>query len=204
MSRARTGSPGRIGLAGYMGSGKSTVATFLASRGYRVIEADQEAKQLMQRDAAVLQALRRAFGDEACDGSSVRFERLAPIVFGDRDAMATLNRIVHPPLLGYLEQRIGGAGKVALDAALLPLWNNQGLFDALWWVEAPREERLERLARRTGLDRETLLTRMQLQESMVAQPPRPPWVAIVNDDGPEELEQAVAALLGDTTATAKG
>jgi len=183
----------RLGLAGYMGAGKSRAAKFLARRGWAVVDADREARELMQSDREVLTRLSSEFGERVCDGKVVRFPVLADIVFSSADWMARLNAIVHPVLrirlLAAMERLTGR--NVVLDAALLPLWDKGFELDLLLWVHAGRAVRLERLADRTGLDQAVVGKRMDLQEAMLAEPPCPPWTRVVNDGGVDDLEWSI-------------
>jgi dephospho-CoA kinase len=86
----------RVGLTGGLGSGKSTVATFLRELGAEVIEADELGRALMEPGQAVYAAIVETFGREvvAPDGRLNR-SRLAELAFqGGR--LNELNAIVHP------------------------------------------------------------------------------------------------------------
>ena len=90
----------RAGLTGGIGSGKSEVARRLAAHGAVVIDADVAARAVVAPGTAGLARVAGAFGAGVLgpDGALDR-ERLGAIVFGDPDARATLNAIVHPCLL---------------------------------------------------------------------------------------------------------
>ena len=76
-----------IGLTGGIGSGKSTVARMLASRGAVVLDADVLARDVVEPGTTGFDAVVRRFGDGvvAPDGTLDR-EALASIVFADDGA----------------------------------------------------------------------------------------------------------------------
>jgi dephospho-CoA kinase len=89
----------RVGLTGGLGSGKSTVASYLRALGAEVIEADALGRALMEPDQPVYAEIVRAFGPEVV-GSDGRLNRvrLAELAFrGGR--LNELNAIVHPAVI---------------------------------------------------------------------------------------------------------
>ncbi len=84
-----------IGLTGGIGSGKSTVARFLAELGAVIIDADKVGHEALQPGSEVQQQVVAAFGRQiiAADGNINR-ARLGRIVFDNPEALAKLNRSV--------------------------------------------------------------------------------------------------------------
>jgi dephospho-CoA kinase len=94
----------RVGLTGGLGSGKSTVGTYLRELGAQVIEADELGRALMEPGQAVFAEIVRVFGPEvvATDGRLDR-ARLAEFAFrGGR--LQELNAIVHPAVIEQQRQ----------------------------------------------------------------------------------------------------
>ena len=87
----------RIGLTGGIGSGKSTVAGFLARRGAAIIDADAISRSLTAPGGRAMAAIARTFGaamigpDGAMDRQAMR-ER----VFQEPQAKRQLEHIIHP------------------------------------------------------------------------------------------------------------
>ena len=92
-----------IALAGYMGSGKTTCARFFADAGAMLINADLEAKALMESEPKILQELKAEFGDSILENDKISYSRLGSIVFGSVEPLLKLNSITHPPLLKKLK-----------------------------------------------------------------------------------------------------
>lgn len=192
----------RIGIAGYMGAGKSTAARILASSalagGGLIIDADLEAKALMTEDRPIRHELAAAFGGSIIGKDGLSFSTLGQIVFGSREKLLQLNAIVHPALVQRLRSMLLQEHKeenCILDAALLPLWNIESLFDTCIWVHAPFETRLERLQRtRTDLSEQALRDRMRMQEASLPSPEGMPWRQVDNNGDLDQLARRLAAL----------
>jgi dephospho-CoA kinase len=94
----------RVGLTGGLGSGKSTVASFLRELGAHVIEADVLGREMMEPGHLVYTRIVSTFGPEvvAADGRLNR-GRLAELAFkGGR--LNELNSIVHPAVISAQQQ----------------------------------------------------------------------------------------------------
>jgi dephospho-CoA kinase len=89
----------RVGLTGGLGSGKSTVATFLRELGAHVVEADVLGRQMMEPGHEVYKKIVRTFGPEVVlPDSRLNRARLAELAFrGGR--LHELNAIVHPAVI---------------------------------------------------------------------------------------------------------
>jgi dephospho-CoA kinase len=186
----------KIGVAGYMGSGKSTCARLLAeSSSSLVIDADAVAKELMTEDKGLQARLVAAFGGSIGEGGGISSEALGRIVFAAKDELVKLNEIVHPSLVRRLDVLVhrNGRAHCILDAALIPLWGIERWFDVCLWVDASAACRLQRLKGRwRDIDKESLCARMRLQEEVMPAPDRSPWIRLENEGCVEELAAAVA------------
>jgi len=148
----------RAGLTGGIACGKSTVAKMFAELGSHVVDADLLVHQLYRPGEEVYHELVRRFGPEIVkpDGEIDR-ARLAALAF-DGGRVEELNRIVHPAVIRRQEQWMREtAGKdpgavVIVEAALIFEAGTQGRFDKMIVVTCGAEQKVERLARRSGLD----------------------------------------------------
>lgn len=189
----------RIGIAGYMGSGKSTCAGLMAGRkagaAMRVIDADHEAKLMMNGDDSIRERLETAFGGSVVDGNSVRFGQLGKAAFASVEAVRQLNSIVHPPLVKRLRNLVyARTAPCILDAALIPMWGIEAWFDRCLWVTASPECRMERTRSRTGLSPEQIRLRMSVQEALFCAPTGPLWIIVENEGSLDELRNRIAGL----------
>ena len=87
----------RVGLTGGIGSGKSTAARRFAELGAVLVDSDVLAREVV---AGAPRASARSSqpSERVCSGATYRLDRpaLAAVVFGDPQARARLNAIVHP------------------------------------------------------------------------------------------------------------
>ena len=121
-----------VGLTGGIGSGKSTVSAALAARGAVIIDADQITRELQAPGQPLLGELAARFGDGilTAEGALDR-PALAAIAFGDAEALADLNAIMHPAIGREIARRIEAAAQtdqiVVMDFALLTENPREGL-----------------------------------------------------------------------------
>jgi dephospho-CoA kinase len=181
--------PLSIGIAGYMGAGKSTAAALFAAQGYSLIDADGEAKRLMHGDAGIRRKLAEGFGPGVLNGTRIDFHALGTAAFASAENLARLNHIVHPLLLDRLSARMSEQGmqRFALDAALLPLWEGLPRLDALVWVRASSAIRRRRVLAKGGLQADEVERRMTLQEQLMPEPESLPWIRVNNETTPGGL-----------------
>jgi dephospho-CoA kinase len=87
----------RIGLTGGIGSGKSTVAGFLARRGAATIDADAISRSLTTPGGRAMAAIARTFGESMIspDGAMNR-QAMRERIFQDPQAKHQLEHIIHP------------------------------------------------------------------------------------------------------------
>lgn len=158
----------RVGLTGGIGAGKSEVARLLAGHGAYVVDADVVAREVVEPGTPGLQSIVEAFGDGVLqpDGSLDR-KALAARVFSDAQALARLNRIVHPLVAARTAELVSGLSDdpvVVHDVPLLVENDLAGAYDVVVVVDAPEDVRLERLVAR-GLDAADARARMHAQAS---------------------------------------
>lgn len=96
------------GLTGGLGTGKSSVSTFLRSHGWRVIDADEISRNILKRGTPAYRQVVKAFGSSVLDKASGEVDRmrLRHIVFQDAAKRRLLNRLTHPWIIGTILWRI--------------------------------------------------------------------------------------------------
>lgn len=158
-----------VALTGGIGSGKSTVAGGLASRGAPLIDADRIAREVVAPGGRAYAGLVERFGDAILDDSgNVRRPTLAAIVFSDPDALADLNRLTHPAIGEVIVERAAAladhTGPVVLDVPLL----NSSTIElyrpaALLVVDTPEDLAVQRLVAHRGFTEQDARARMAAQ-----------------------------------------
>ncbi len=158
-----------IGLAGGIGSGKSTIARLFASQGCAVIDSDADAHAALQSEA-VRAELRKWLGDAVfnADGT-VNRKAVGSRIFNDPAQVQRLNALIHPRVAA---QRELAMAKYLADPTLRAIvWDTPLLFevglndqcDAVVFIQAPRELRLERVRHTRGWTPEELEKRENFQ-----------------------------------------
>ncbi len=159
-----------VAITGGIGSGQSTVANFFRKWGAWVINADQKAKEVIQRDRSVKKALKQTFGNDVFDRrGNLNTNKLAALAFKDEISTQKLNQIVHPRMVAYLVEELEQARFsrkypiVAIDAALIYEISIEQMFDAVIVVYAPVELRYKRVRQRDGMTRQEFFARVNKQ-----------------------------------------
>ena len=189
-----------IGLTGGIGVGKSTVAAELARLGATVVDCDDLGRVVVEPGGRAYNPLVERFGSEILqpDGRLDRAE-LASRVFGHPEALADLNAITHPAIDVEIAAAIAAAATevVVLDMAVLVESDlGAGQYDGVLVVEAPLEQRLDRLANDRGMPEEQARARIASQAGDDDRRAVADHV-IVNDGSIDELVVAVRRYWDD-------
>jgi dephospho-CoA kinase len=187
-----------VGLTGGIASGKSAAARVLSGLGVGIVDADQVAREVVEKGRDGLAAVVAAFGSEVltADGALDR-EKVAKLVFREPEARKALQAITHPRIAIRSAEQIAALTATAspyviYDAPLLvEVGAHRGL-DALIVIAAERETQIARAVARDGMARD------EAERRIAAQLPLADKVAVadyvVNNDGSfEALEEAVRA-----------
>ncbi|WP_291916680.1 dephospho-CoA kinase [Limnohabitans sp.] len=166
----------RIGLTGGIGSGKSTVAGFLARRGAAIIDADAISRSLTAPGGRAMAAIVRTFGEAMLgpDGAMNR-QAMRERIFQDPHAKRQLEHIIHP-LVGQItaEQAQAavqsGRRVLVFDVPLLvesgERWRKQ--VDRVIVVDCDVPTQMQRVMARSGLSAEEV-ERIVAQQATRAQ-----------------------------------
>lgn len=154
-----------IGLTGGIGSGKTTIARYIESKGIPVYIADIEAKKLME-DRKIINAIQTAFGTDIVKNSTINRTELSKIVFNNPEKLAVLNGIVHPAVKEHFKEWLKAHHSspfvVKETAILFETGGNKECYQTIL-VTAPLEQRIERVMERDKVTKEQVLDRMKNQ-----------------------------------------
>lgn len=190
----RSGAVLLVGLTGGIGAGKSSVSALLAAKGAVVIDADAITRELQEPGTPVFEAMVERFGPGivAPDGTLDR-AAVADIVFNDAEALADLNKIVHPAVGAEIANRLQAEAEtdhvVILDVPLLVESGRDDMV-ALIVVDADPEIAVTRLVEQRGFREADARARIARQASREERLARADFV-IHNDGTREELERRV-------------
>lgn len=169
MAEVASGPAVRVGLTGGIGSGKSTVAGMLAELGATVIDADAISRATTAAGGAAMAAIGTQFGAEFLtpEGALDR-DRMRSRVFGQPEARAQLEAIIHPLVRAEIARRCAAmrGGCAVLDLPLLaesPAWQAQ--VDCVWVVDCQPETQVRRVMARNRWTREQVMAVLAAQAS---------------------------------------
>ncbi len=192
--------PPRIGLTGGIGSGKSTVAALLVSRGATLLDTDLIARRLTLPGGAAIEAIRSTFGDAfiGSDGGLDR-PRMREAAFADAHQKRRLEAILHP-LIGSEVEGLASASAAGTKALVfdVPLLVESGRWrsrvDRVWLVDCSESVQVERVVARSGWSEEAARSVIAQQATRPAR--RATADAVIHNDGITlaELEREVQFL----------
>ena len=191
-----------VALTGGIGAGKSLVANYLFTLGANVLDADQLARTAIERGSEGFDEVLAAFGDSILKDGDIDRRVLGEIVFSDTSKRKLLEGIIHP----RVQQALTDARKslsedqiLIYEIPLLVETDAAGKFDSIITVEAPLEQRIERLKSR-GL----FISEIENRIASQATPDERKAIAnyvIENDGNEEELLRKVESLWEDLNAS---
>jgi len=163
--------PGKyvIGLTGSIGTGKSVVRRMLEHLGAYGIDADALAHRAIAKGAPGYEPILETFGRFLLNSEEqIDRARLGRLVFNDRDALAALERIIHPLVLQAVDLLVKRAPHkvVVIEAIKLFETDLVNMCDSLWVVYAPPEIQLARLMQHRKMDE------IEARQRISAQPPQ--------------------------------
>lgn len=154
-----------LGLTGSIGMGKSTVANMLRELGVPVFDADAVVHRLQGPGGPLLPAIEAAFPGTTSPAGVDR-QALGAHVFGNAEALAGLERIVHPAVAAervtFLTEH-AVAPIVVIDIPLLYEKGHGNGLNAVAVVSAPADMQRERVLARPGMTPEKFAQILKLQ-----------------------------------------
>ena len=157
--------PAIIGLTGSIGMGKSTVAAMFEELGVPVFDADAEVRAMQGPGGIVLPEIEAAFpGTTGPDG--LDRNELGRRVFGDAEALARLEGIMHPAVAARRAEFLAthaGAPMLVFDIPLLFEKGGAQGVDRIVVVSAPADIQRERVLARPGMTEEKFAQILKLQ-----------------------------------------
>ena len=156
-----------LGLTGFSGSGKSTVAEIFKEQGFYHLDCDRLVHEVVYKDPAVLRASAKEFGEDLLLHSELNRPLLRARTIGNPEALQRLNQTVMPFILATIEkvlQKQKGS-PIILDAPLLFESGLNRRCDRVLSVIADREAAEERIILRDHLRPEEAQKRLSSQHS---------------------------------------
>jgi dephospho-CoA kinase len=156
----------QVGITGGIGSGKTLVCSILEVLGIPVYYADREARKLMDTNAALRKKIEELFGKESYREGALDRKYVGGRVFGNRELLEQLNRLVHPVVREDYRSWAGerkGVPYVVEEAAVLFESGASRFMDRTVLVYAPEALRMKRVMERDGVSSGDVSRRMMHQ-----------------------------------------
>ncbi len=186
-----------VGLAGGVGSGKSSAARAFAALGCVVIDSDVEAKRALESEEAKRELVSWWGPSVLNESGGVDRKRVAEIVFHDEAERRRLEALIHPMVRRSRAEIIAGAGDVPAVIVDAPLLFEAGLAsacDVVVFVDTDRAVRLARVMEGRGWDEAELTRREAAQLDIQEKRARADHV-LSNNGSEAELQRAARELM---------
>ena len=191
-----------IGITGGISTGKSTFVSYLRALlpGAKFFDADAMARELTQRDKNVLAEIRGKFGNDIFDANGqLNRSALRAMVFRAPEKRRELEQILHPPIRQHWSAEAEKHRQLNdyffADIPLLYETGGEKLCDRVVVVACSKEIEMQRLMKRTGIDRNSATAIIAAQMPLTEKVRRADHV--VWNNGPERLLTEQARFLGN-------
>ena len=193
-----------IGMAGGVGSGKSTVLSIMEQEyPVQICMADELGPAALEHGTEAYEAVVTAFGEDILCGSG-RIDRnlLSDIVYQEGEKLAVLNGIIHPYVKKEIHKQIEQCSPdrmFILETAILFETGCDELCDEVWGVITKDEIRIRRLMESRGYTREKAeyIMKNQMGNGELAKRCNR---LIVNDGDREELRRQIRTYMIEVVA----
>ena len=162
----------KIGLTGGIGTGKSTVSSILKGEKFKVIDADEIAKEVIAKNPQILEAVHAQFGAGFFDWKGeFRRKEFGNHIFRFPKQRVKYENIIMPYIKKTLEANIKAYEKkgekiVIIDAPTLIENNLHTEMDYIILVYADNSVQIQRVMNRDKLTKAETISRINSQMSM--------------------------------------
>jgi len=188
-----------VGLTGSVGTGKSTVTNFFRELGAYIIDWDGLAREVTRPHLRAWKEIAEYFGNDCLNEDlTINRQKLAEMVFSDKEKVAKLNQIVHPEVFKEDERITNEIKRLDLDALVIkdiPLLfelTRPIFVDKIVVVSASEQSQLRRLEEK-GMSREDARSRIKSQLPLEEKIRSADFV-INNDGSLEETKKQVEEI----------
>lgn len=153
----------KIAITGGIGSGKSCVGKILASYRYPVYSCDEINRELLN-SKEYADKIESIFPGTTKNGK-VLSDKLAKVIFSDKESLLKLNQIAHPLIMRKLMQKMDNESSRLIFAEVPLLFEGgfENCFDKIIVVLREKEQRINALIQRDSLETTEILARMNNQ-----------------------------------------
>lgn len=187
----------RIGLTGGIGTGKSTVSSYLIEKyGFEIVDADKVSREIVQKGSPLLDKLAETFGAQFIDeDGNLKRKELGAYVFAEKSRKEQLDSIMMGEIIRICSTRVMSCpGNVILDAPLLFEVGLDKYVEKTWLVDADIDVRIARVCARDGISEQEVRDRIANQMGQDEKRARAD-VVLDNSGTKEELHQQIDEMI---------
>ena len=185
-----------IGLTGGIGVGKTTITDHFAKLGVCIIDADEVSRAITEAGQPAVKKIAEVFGEQVLgEDETLDRQKLRKAIFDDLSKKQQLEQILHPLIREQMQAQANDADSdyVIFSIPLLIETGQIERFDRILVIDAPDEQRIKWIQKRSGLSIE------EIKKIINSQTSRPERLAVAddvinNDKDLEYLYQQVESL----------
>lgn len=186
----------RVAICGNIACGKSLVQEFIEDSGYKVLDSDCIAHDLLKRHTNEIVSL--FFEYDIVDGeNNISREKLGKLIFSNAELKTKLEQFMHPKIREEIEKFFSINSAASLLFVGIPLLFEAGmtdLFDKIIFIYADDEIRLKRLITRNNYSAEYAQIRINSQIPQEEKLSKCDYI-IKNNQSKEILKSKISELL---------
>lgn len=197
----------KVGITGGIATGKTTVTNHLKALGFKVIEADEIAREVLDIYPEILAYLKLTYGEKIFTRGQLNRRLLGKIIFRNDIQREEYEKVIMPRILEEIKNRFKASDEdmIFLDA---PLLFEEGLdedVDNTLTVYVRPSIQLKRLMERDGYTKDEAKKRIQAQMSLDEKASRSDYVLFNEGEREETFKslEKILHLLGWTHETKK-
>lgn len=188
----------KVAITGNIASGKSEVEKILSSAGFKVLDTDEIAHNILENDEEAKNEIISIFGKDILDGNNnISRKKLAQIVFRDKGKRTRLEKIVHPKVfmnIGNFFNENKNEEMCFVSVPQLFETKTHIAFDKILLVTASEDIRLKRLMERNAMTEDDAKLRLKAQMKEKDKMKQSDFV-IYNDKDIDYLKEQVLAAV---------
>ncbi|WP_299733703.1 dephospho-CoA kinase [uncultured Endozoicomonas sp.] len=195
MSKQEQNTKMTIGVTGGIGSGKTAVTDFFASKSVTIVDADLAARVVVEPGKPALEAIAKRFGSGIILNGNLDRGQLRTIIFDSVDERLWLEALLHPLIRDQIRLELQQAKSpyAILVSPLMLETDQHELVNRILVVDLPEATQIERAMNRDHMDED------QTRKIIASQMPREKrleWAddVVENSGTLEQLHQSLEKL----------
>lgn len=185
-----------VGLTGGIGSGKTTVANLFAKLHISIIDADEIARQLTEKNAVVYHKIKNHFGKNILNvDESINRQKLRDIIFENVTEKKWLENCLHPLIRQTMRDEIQKIKSPYCICVIPLLAESTGIdfVDRVLVIDTPIENQIQRAKKRDNTTEAAIQKIIQSQANQAARLKIADDI-LINDGDLKSLEHKVKQL----------